>query len=236
MAHYFHHFENERALIKVFKNYTPIPLTQVSNSEVGKLLFTKGAIGFFDPPQIVTWKGQTSELVAITSKPFSEGNLGEDWILGCVRDIYFPFFRESIERIDCTYYICGEWREMGLLETEYGSRSNVLILGAGIYLSEEVRFEEESITPFKMVEYQAIGEAAAWTSKGILRHQNTSHSKHQKKYLKPEIAEWERRLQSLKLKKAKLGVYADPSLDHEIEDIEEKLEELYIELENLSEI
>jgi len=170
MSSFFLHFEHEKALLQIFKSRSALSLREVSKSEVGKLLFTKGAIGFFDPPQIVTWMGQPAELVAITSKPFSEGELGEDWILGCVRATCFPFFRESVERLDCTYYMCGEWREMGVFETEYGGRRNVLLLGAGFYFDKDTELGTESKPSFKM------GEVRDWSylTKGTPKHQNVS--------------------------------------------------------------
>ncbi len=57
-----------------------------------------------------------------------------------------------------------------------------------------------------------------------------------KENLKREMVGLERRLQSLKEKKAKLGFSADSSLDLEIEDIEAKLEELQIKLKQLEDV
>jgi uncharacterized protein YjbI with pentapeptide repeats len=52
----------------------------------------------------------------------------------------------------------------------------------------------------------------------------------QKDNLKKQISAWNRRLQLLKEQKARLGIYADPHIDIEIEEIEAKLEELQAEL------
>ncbi len=54
-----------------------------------------------------------------------------------------------------------------------------------------------------------------------------------KENLKREIAKLERRLQGLREKKAVTGISADPSLDIEIEEIEQRLDELRTELNHL---
>jgi len=164
MARYFGHFASDKALLQIFRNHE---LLQVSEPEDTTLHFTEGAISFFSPPQLFTWRGQAVELVAITSKPFSEGDLGDDWILGCVRDGCFSLFRECVERLGCTYHICGEWRKMGVFETEYGSRNNVLFLGAGIYFDEKIKSGEQDTKPFQIGKYRAVGEALAMTGQDI---------------------------------------------------------------------
>jgi len=54
--------------------------------------------------------------------------------------------------------------------------------------------------------------------------------------LKKEVSMWDRRLQLLKEKKARLGYSADPSVDTEIEEIEAKLIELQAELREIGDI
>ncbi len=54
--------------------------------------------------------------------------------------------------------------------------------------------------------------------------------------LQSEINAWERRLQILKEKRAKLGISAEPSIDLEIEEIEVKLQELQAKLQQSFEI
>lgn len=53
--------------------------------------------------------------------------------------------------------------------------------------------------------------------------------------LENEIITWSRRLQLLKEKKAQLGISADPGIDLEIEDIEKRIKELNIALQQIPE-
>src|SRR6185503_19219916 len=103
------HADHATVLLDIMKESGVVRLSDAGALEFGKPITVEGAIGFFSPAQEVTWKGRTAELVAISSKPFSPGNLGEDWILGCSRNECFPFFRESVERLSTHYYIWGEW-------------------------------------------------------------------------------------------------------------------------------
>jgi hypothetical protein len=91
-------------------------------------------MAFFDPPQIVTFEGRIGELVALTPKPSPASPLGDDWLLGFVRNECFPFFRECVERLDESYRIFGVWQRIGAFETEYGVRSEVLVICAAAHL------------------------------------------------------------------------------------------------------
>jgi hypothetical protein len=109
-----------------------IPVPAQTNE--GAVMCVEGAIAFFDPPQIVTLEGRPGELVVVTPKPAQSGKVTEDWLLGFVRNEYFSFFRETVERLDDSYRIVGEWRYVGAFETDYGVRSEALLLSAAAHL------------------------------------------------------------------------------------------------------
>jgi hypothetical protein len=134
------HADDAAVLLDTMTASAVVKLADAGAVEFGRPITVEGAIGFFSPAQEVTWKGHTAELVAISSQPFSPGNLGADWILGCIRNECFPFFRESVERLSSRYYIWGEWRDSGApFITEYGERDKVLVIGGAIWLPESQR-------------------------------------------------------------------------------------------------
>jgi hypothetical protein len=108
----------------------PVP----GQTSEGTVICVEGAIAFFDPPQVVTFEGRPGELVVITSKPAQSGKVTEDWLLGFVRNECFPFFREAVERLNDSYRIVGEWHYVGAFETDYGVRSQALLLSVAAHL------------------------------------------------------------------------------------------------------
>jgi len=124
----------EKSLLRLFKSAPVLHFSDLSPQKVGRLVFVEGAVNFFEPPQFVERGGQPAELVAITSQPYRPGALSDDWTLACIRGEHFVMIRDSVERIARTYHLCGEWREIGRFESEYGVRTHALVLGAAAFI------------------------------------------------------------------------------------------------------
>jgi hypothetical protein len=122
-------------------------------------------MAFFDPPQIVTLEGRSGELVALTPKPSPASPLGDDWLLGFVRNECFPFFRECVERLDESYRIFGVWQRTGAFETEYGVRSEVLVICAAAHLGRRPENSQSdavsAIIDVSQVASKEVGELLA---------------------------------------------------------------------------
>lgn len=128
--------DKEAEIIKHLVRERVLPMDQARDAVPAELVTMKGALGFFDPPQKVTWRGEAAELAAISEEPFQRGVLKDPWILGSVRPPLFTVLQEVIERLASPYLICGVWKDWHF-QSEYGEVNRVLMVGAAVFVGPE---------------------------------------------------------------------------------------------------